>query len=594
MPGGVPYIISNEAAERFSFYGMRTILVIFMTQYLWLMDGLGGEEMSKTQATAYYHDFVSWVYFTPLLGALLSDVFLGKYRTIILLSLVYCAGHAALAFMGMVGNSGWWLFGGLALITLGAGGIKPCVSAHVGDQFGKNNSHLLTKIFNWFYFSINLGSFVSTLMTPWLLKWYGPHWAFGVPGALMALATFLFWLGRDKFIHVPPGGKQFFDEVFSRDGLVAIGKLIPLYLFIAMFWALFDQTGSSWVFQAQDMDRHFLGIHWLESQIQAINPLLILTFIPLFTMFVYPAIDRVFKLTPLRKIGIGLFLAAASFALVTLVQAWIDAGQRPSVAWQLIAHALLTAGEVMVSIVALEFSYTQAPKKMKSMIMAVFLLAVWFGNTITSQINKAIIIPNATSEELAVGFDEKKESGDEVSEPNKDDEHALHQFKTEGLNEQFAKLLTMISEKTEKDGKLPATGSIDLPKDSWGNPFRYQQTNSLTARLSSDGPDGKQNTRWDLNMTLSLPDPKPEESESWADALHPEKSWLDSRKEELGIDEKPESEKPYFFKVKSTIGGGSTLAGASYFRFFTYLMLGTALVFIPFAFFYKERTYLQS
>ncbi|MGB0144981.1 MAG: MFS transporter, partial [Akkermansiaceae bacterium] len=355
-----------------------------------------------------------------------------------------------------------------------------------------------------------------------------------------------------------------------------------------------DQTGSSWVFQAQDMDRHFLGIHWLESQIQAINPLLILTFIPLFTMFVYPAIDRVFKLTPLRKIGIGLFLAAASFALVTLVQAWIDAGQRPSVAWQLIAHALLTAGEVMVSIVALEFSYTQAPKKMKSMIMAVFLLAVWFGNTITSQINKAIIIPNATSEELAVGFDEKKESGDEVSEPNKDDEHALHQFKTEGLNEQFAKLLTMISEKTEKDGKLPATGSIELPKDSWGNPFRYQQTNSLTARLSSDGPDGKQNTRWDLNMTLSLPDPEPEESESWADALHPEKSWLDSRKKELGIDEKPESEKPYFFKVKSTIGGGSTLAGASYFRFFTYLMLGTALVFIPFAFFYKERTYLQS
>ncbi len=361
MPGGIPFIISNEAAERFSFYGMRTILVIFMTQYLWLMDGLGGEQMSKTQATAYYHDFVAWVYFTPLLGALLADVFLGKYRTIIALSLVYCAGHACLAFMGFTGVSGWWLFAGLLLITIGSGGIKPCVSAHVGDQFGKGNSHLLTKIYNWFYFSINLGSVISTLMTPWLLKWYGPHWAFGIPGVLMAIATFLFWKGRHKFIHVPPGGKKFFNEIFSKEGLAAIGKLIPLYLFIAMFWALFDQTGSSWVFQAQDMDRNFMGITWLESQIQAINPLLILTFIPLFTMVVYPSIDKVFKLTPLRKIGIGLFLAAASFALVTLVQGWIDAGERPSVAWQLTAFALLTAAEVMVSIVALEFSYTQAP-----------------------------------------------------------------------------------------------------------------------------------------------------------------------------------------------------------------------------------------
>ena len=594
MPGGIPYIISNEAAERFSFYGMRTILVVFMTQYLWLMDGLGGDEMSKTQATAYYHDFVAWVYFTPLLGALLADVIWGKYRTIIVLSIVYCAGHAALAFMGVVGESKWWLFSGLILIAIGAGGIKPCVSAHVGDQFGKNNSHLLTKIFNWFYFSINLGSFVSTLMTPWLLKWYGPHWAFGIPGALMALATFLFWLGRDKFIHVPPGGTKFLKELKSREGLTAIGKLLPLYLFIAIFWALFDQTGSSWVFQAQDMNRNFLGIQWLESQIQAINPLLILTFIPLFTMVVYPAINKVFKLTPLRKIGIGLFLAACSFGLVTLIQSWIDAGERPSVAWQLIAYALLTAAEVMVSIVALEFSYTQAPKTMKSMIMAIFLLAVFFGNTITSQINKAIIIPEASTEELAVGHDGKKDSGDEIIEPEKDKEHALHTFKTEGLDQQFASLLSQISKSVKDSGKLPATDTLELPVDPWGNSFRYQQTNSLTARLSSDGPDGEKGSKWDLNMTLTITPPEPKEEESWTDAFHPETSWLDARKEELEISEKAETEKPYAFKVKSSIGGGSKLEGASYFRFFTILMVITAVVFIPFAFFYKEKTYLQS
>ena len=593
MPGGIPYIISNEAAERFSFYGMRTILVIFMTQYLWLMDGLGGEAMSKTQATAYYHDFVAWVYFTPLLGALLADVFLGKYRTIILLSIVYCAGHACLAFMGVTGVSGWWLFAGLLLITIGSGGIKPCVSAHVGDQFGKGNSHLLTKIYNWFYFSINLGSVISTLMTPWLLKWYGPHWAFGIPGVLMAIATFLFWKGRHKFIHVPPGGTKFFDEIFSKEGLAAIGKLIPLYIFIAMFWALFDQTGSSWVFQAQDMDRNFMGINWLESQIQAINPLLILTFIPLFTMLVYPAIDKVFKLTPLRKIGIGLFLAAASFALVTLVQSWIDAGEQPSVAWQLLAYALLTAAEVMVSIVALEFSYTQAPRNMKSMIMAVFLLSVWAGNFLTSGINKAVIIPEASTAELKEGFDEKPDSGDEIAEPEKDKEHALHDFSTEGLNERFQAILASLSTQVEKSGEFPDT--LELPKDPWGNSFRYSQLNSQTARISSDGPDKKAKTKWDLNMTLTLPPPEEKEERSWTDALHPETAWLDKRKAELKVEEKEsKTTQPFFFKVESSIGGGTELEGASYFRFFTMLMLITAFVFVPFAYFYKEKTYLQS
>ena len=135
MPPGIPYIIGNEAAERFSFYGMRTILVVFMAQYLAFMDGGGGRTMSGTEAVEHYHQFTSWVYFTPLFGALIADVFFGKYRTILWLSIVYCLGHAALACMGSYGNSPWWLLSGLALICIGSGGIKPCVSAFVGDQF---------------------------------------------------------------------------------------------------------------------------------------------------------------------------------------------------------------------------------------------------------------------------------------------------------------------------------------------------------------------------------------------------------------------------------------------------------------------------
>ncbi len=192
MPRGIPYIVTNEAAERFSFYGMKGILVVFMTKYL--MDSGGAEDfMSPDEAKGYYHLFTSAVYFFPVLGALLSDIFFGKYRTILSLSIVYCLGHLALA----LDETRMGLALGLTLIAIGSGGIKPCVSAHVGDQFGKSNSHLLEKVFGWFYFAINLGAFASTLLTPWLLANYGPHVAFGVPGILMALATLFFWVGRE-------------------------------------------------------------------------------------------------------------------------------------------------------------------------------------------------------------------------------------------------------------------------------------------------------------------------------------------------------------------------------------------------------------
>ena len=401
MPPGIPYIIGNEAAERFSFYGMRTILVVFMVQYLHFMDGSGARQLTGNEAVEYYHQFASWVYFTPLLGALLADIFLGKYRTILCLSIVYCLGHAALACMGSYGNSPWWLGAGLLLICLGSGGIKPCVSAHVGDQFGKNNHHLISRIYNWFYFSINFGSFFSTLLTPWLLEKYGPHWAFGVPGVLMAIATFMFWLGRNRFVHIPPSGSGFFKEVFSREGIIALGKLIPLFTFIAVFWSLYDQTGSSWVLQAEQMNLKFLGITWLESQVQAVNPILILVFIPLFTFIIYPWINRIFPLTPLRKIGFGMILMTASFGLTTLIQTWIDAGQRPSIGWQIVAYVIITASEIMVSIVGLEFAYTQAPRAMKSWIMSLFWLSVWGGNQFTAQVNHFIAIPSAGEVQFA-------------------------------------------------------------------------------------------------------------------------------------------------------------------------------------------------
>jgi len=382
LPRGLPYIIGNEFAERFSFYGMRGILVIFMTKYL--VDGQGElATMQESDALVSFHNFVAAVYLTPVLGALLSDIFLGKYRTIILLSVVYCLGHLALA----ADETKVGLLVGLTLIAFGAGGIKPCVSAHLGDQFGKSNQDRISRVFGWFYFSINLGAFLSSLATPLVLEHFGPSWAFGVPGILMFLATIVFWLGRNTFVHVPAGGMAFVKETFSSEGLRAVGRLIPLYLFVTIFWSLFDQSSSKWVLQADKMDRVVFGVELLPSQIQAINPILILILIPVFSYVIYPTINRVFRLNEIRKIAIGMFLAALSFVIPAFAESAIQAGETPHISWQVFAYVVLTAAEVMVAITFLEFSYTQAPRKMKSVVMAVFFLSITAGNSFTSLVN---------------------------------------------------------------------------------------------------------------------------------------------------------------------------------------------------------------
>lgn len=382
MPTGIPYIIGNEAAERFSYYGMRAILVIFMTQYL--MNASGQLDlMTEQEAQGYFHLFVAAVYLMPVFGALLADFFWGKYRTIILLSLVYCLGHLSL----VVDDTRLGLAFGLGLIAFGAGGIKPCVSAHVGDQFGSGNFHLLGKVFGWFYFSINLGAFLAMLVVPWLLDHAGASAAFAAPGLLMGLATWVFWSGRDRFVRIPAAGRQLIRDLSDRSVWRSLGKLAAIYALIAVFWALFEQIGSSWVLQAEKMDRFVGGVELLSSQVQALNPLLIMLLTPCFSYGIYPFLNRRIELTALKKISIGLVLTVLAFAIPSVIQMQLDQGIHLHVIWQLPAYVLMTAAEVMVSITCLEYSYTEAPKSAKSVVMAVYFLSVSAGNLFTSAIN---------------------------------------------------------------------------------------------------------------------------------------------------------------------------------------------------------------
>ncbi|TWT23180.1 POT family MFS transporter [Luteimonas marina] len=247
MPGQIKYIIGNEACERFSFYGMRNILVPFLISSVllgYLPEGSEREAMAKDV----FHTFVIGVYFFPLLGGWLSDRFFGKYNTVLWFSLIYCAGHACLALFE--GNRTGF-FTGLFLIALGSGGIKPLVVSFCGDQFDQSNKDKAKVVFDAFYWIINFGSFFASLFAPLLLRNFGPAVAFGIPGVLMFIATVIFWAGRRQYVNVPPSGNDpdsFLNVIRTalrerRPGqgnagaLVAWGGIVVAVLMLAL-WAL--------------------------------------------------------------------------------------------------------------------------------------------------------------------------------------------------------------------------------------------------------------------------------------------------------------------------------------------------------------------
>jgi len=202
LPRQIPFIIGNEACERFSFYGMRNILTPFLVTSL-LLYAPAAERAGLAKEV--FHSFVIGVYFFPLLGGWISDRWTGKYRTVLWLSLVYCVGHA---FLAAFDQSRAGFYAGLFLIAVGSGGIKPLVSSFVGDQFDQTNKAKAKVVYEAFYWSINLGSFFASLLMPRILKAWGASWAFGIPGLLMLAATVIFWAGRRRYVVVPPAPRD--------------------------------------------------------------------------------------------------------------------------------------------------------------------------------------------------------------------------------------------------------------------------------------------------------------------------------------------------------------------------------------------------
>lgn len=418
FPRSIPFIMSNEIAERFSYYGMTAILTTFLVRKFFNPSADPSlSTVANAKSNHLVHLFFTLVYFLPLLGGIIADWFWGKYKTILYLSLVYCVGHLLLSLFP-TDLDGFMV--GLFCIALGAGGIKPCVSANVGDQFDESNKDLIPKAFGMFFWSINIGAFLSQISIPYISRKFGYAWAFGVPGILMAIATVIFFLGRKKYKMVPPAGikkenflsinlyalthqrlrkngEKFLDVARNKysdesvTGVKSVWKILVFFSMIPIFYTLYYQALSEWILQATQLDLHFMGFNWLPEQVQSSNGILILFFIPFFTYALFPFLEkRGVKITPLNKLGVGFIATILSMLVIYKIQLQIDKGFHPNVGWQFLAYMLLTIAEVLVYQTGLEYAYTKAPEKMKSTIMAFLLLCLSIGNFNLSIINGSI------------------------------------------------------------------------------------------------------------------------------------------------------------------------------------------------------------
>uniref|UniRef100_A0A3B3UEL0 Solute carrier family 15 member 1 n=1 Tax=Poecilia latipinna TaxID=48699 RepID=A0A3B3UEL0_9TELE len=373
-PLSIFFIVVNEFCERFSYYGMRAVLVLYFKYFLKWDDDF---------STTIYHTFVALCYLTPILGAIIADSWLGKFKTIVYLSIVYAVGQVIMAVSAIHDITDGNKDGtpdnmtlhvalsmvGLLLIALGTGGIKPCVAAFGGDQFNEDQDKQRSTFFSIFYLSINAGSLLSTVITPILrAQKCGIHTqqqcyplAFGVPAALMVVSLVIFIVGSGMYNKTAPTGnimvkvfkcisfaiknryrnrsskipkrehwmdwaEEKYDKLLIAQVKMVL-KVLFLYIPLPMFWALFDQQGSRWTLQATTMDGNFpfYDPPFFHPH-QTVNPILILIMVPVVDFIIYPLISKCkLNFTPLRRMTVGMFLAALAFVAAALVQLQIDA-----------------------------------------------------------------------------------------------------------------------------------------------------------------------------------------------------------------------------------------------------------------------------
>jgi dipeptide/tripeptide permease len=308
-PVGFWFIFWGEFAERCSYYGMRAILATYMAERL----GLG-----RANAGTFFAFFTAGCYLLPLVGGYVADNYLGKYRTIVYFSIPYILGHVILGIENTTS-----LFIALSLLAMGAGVIKPNISTLMGmtyDQQRPGKDLLRTQAFSMFYLSINIGAAISQFSMPVIRDQYGYAIAFLFPAGLMAAAFIFFAIGKPFYaVEVIERKKKTAEDYRLMVGVVR--QVAGVFLLVVFFWAIFDQSASTWIFFGQLYQENFhiplLG-KMTPERIQFFNPVLIVIFLPFVTYLWTVLHRRGIKIKATSKMMAGFFLTALCMAIMAL------------------------------------------------------------------------------------------------------------------------------------------------------------------------------------------------------------------------------------------------------------------------------------
>ncbi|XP_031768706.2 peptide transporter family 1-like [Galleria mellonella] len=360
FPRVVIIIILAEFCERFSYSGMRAFLTLYLRSKLGYSDD---------GATETYHIFSTLVYLFPIIGGILADNYLGKFRTILYLMFVYAAGNILVAItaipqLALPGRLCTLL--GLFMITIGTGGIKPCVTAFGGDQFKfPEQEHHLAIYFSILYFNVGTGSLIAKTMSPILrseVHCFGDKdcysLAFGAPSIVVLISIVIFVSAKSRYVMKKPEGnivldfikcislglknvalrrnvnekgghwldstRVQYDQRFIRDIKKTL-SVLKLFTVTPIFWALLDQMGSRWTLQATKLDGRFGFLTIKPDQMQVLNPIFVLTLIPITQKYIYPFLEKrnILK-NPLHKLTLGGILAGLAFIVSGLVEIYIS------------------------------------------------------------------------------------------------------------------------------------------------------------------------------------------------------------------------------------------------------------------------------
>jgi POT family proton-dependent oligopeptide transporter len=396
-PAGLYVLFLTEMWERFSYYGMRALLILYMTKYLLLdsaraadvlgyaglqsfLVGIFGEMNVQQMGSQIYGLYTGFVFFTPLFGGYLADKVLGPHKTVYIGGVLMAIGHFLMA------SEKFFLLALLFLI-LGNGAFKPNISTQVGDLYPEGDPRR-DGAFTIFYMGINLGAFFSPLVCGTLGQMVGWHWGFGAAGVGMMVGLLVYWLGADLIPRkVVKKTKTITDEPkrkLTSAEWKAVGALVFLSFLNIMFWAIYEQQGDTLQLWADDRtDWHLLGFNVPSTWFQSFNPAMIFIFAPILNMFWLWQAKRNKEPSSVTKMGLGSLMAGSAYLVMILAAVMVPENQRGHVLWLVGTVFVFTMGELYLSPIGLSLVTKIAPAPLLSTMMGVWMLSSFFGNYMT-------------------------------------------------------------------------------------------------------------------------------------------------------------------------------------------------------------------